>query len=107
MTTLPLPAPMDPTSTLTALGGLVVICTGVLITFLRGISTVQTTQGERLVRIETTLTGATGDNGLVGEVKQVRGRQHRLMNDMHTVFGKLGLDSMERRTGYDRREDEA
>ena len=103
--TLPIPVPVDPTTALQALGALVVICAGILTTQIRAMAAKQTDHGEKLVRIETTLTGQAGDNGLVGDMRQVRARQHRLMNDMHTVFGKLELDTLERRTGYDRREE--
>lgn len=69
-----------------------------------GVSETQDKQGERLVRIETILTGADGSNGLNGDVKQLRARSHAQGDALHTVNGKLQehefrLDAIERRHG--------
>jgi hypothetical protein len=44
-----------------------------------------------LVRLETILTGASGDNGLVSEVGRLRQKQHGLVNDVHGLKGEHSL----------------
>lgn len=61
-------------------------------------------QKSALVRIETLLTGANGDNGLVGDVKALRKRSHDHGDSLNVVSGKvelvtLRLDTLERRVG--------
>ncbi len=61
-------------------------------------------QRSQLVRIETLLTGANGDNGLVGDMKTQRQRTHTIANDINTVKGQLALhelrvEAVERRVG--------
>lgn len=57
-----------------------------------------------LTRIEVILTGANGENGLVGDMKQQRERTHALANDVNTIRGtqalhELRLDEWDRRQG--------
>lgn len=47
--------------------------------------------GERLVRIETVLTGPTGDNGIVSEVRSLREARHANANAIHAVRGELDV----------------
>lgn len=65
-------------------------------------------QKSQLVRIETILTGANGDNGLVGDVKALRTRTHDLANGVNALGGTLTihamrLDEWDRRDGPDDR----
>lgn len=60
------------------------------------------------VQLVTILTGANGDNGINGDVKQLRARSHTQGDDLHTVFGRLDvvdlrLDTLDRRVGPDDR----
>ena len=41
--------------------------------------------------LSTVLTGQNGDNGIMGEVKHLRSRQHDLANEVHTVHGRVDL----------------
>jgi len=43
----------------------------------------------KLVRIETILTGATGENGLNGEVKKLRERTHEIADQAQAVLTKV------------------
>jgi hypothetical protein len=77
---------------LSALGTLIVICLGVVISLLRGLVATSGRHEKTFSRFETILTGPTGDNGVCGDVKAVRAVVHDLGDDMQFVFLKLGVE---------------
>lgn len=56
-----------------------------------------------LVRIETILTGARGDNGLVGDVRNLHERQHAFADRLASHDGRLDLHD-QRLQEYERRQ---
>lgn len=99
---------MDTISATQVLSGLSTLVGGVVVLMLRALSAKLTSHGEDLARIGVTLTGASGDNGLVGDVKQLRSRSHELGDRQNTTAGKveiltMRLDTLDRRVGPDDR----
>lgn len=47
--------------------------------------------GKAITRMETILTGVNGDNGIAGEVRQLRERSHKHGNEIHRVLGRVDL----------------
>jgi hypothetical protein len=91
-----------------ALGALAVMGLGVIIRQLSNLNGKANAQGERLVRVETVLTGANGSNGLSGDVKHLKATTHRHGEDLHEVRGKMQvyeiqLEALDRRNGPDDR----
>jgi hypothetical protein len=77
---------------LAALGGLTLVCAGVIIRILMGQSALLRDHGEKLVRLTTILTGPNGDNGINGEVWSLHEAVEELRSDMAAVFQSLGWD---------------
>lgn len=66
----------------------------------------QATQGKTLVRIETALFGAQGDNGLNGDMKDMKAWRHKEGNRRHSILARLfrleehnGLEPMPTQAG--------
>lgn len=93
---------MDTISATQVLSGLSVICAGVVITLLRGLNAKSTKHDEAFARIEALLTGANGDNGVIGDVKQLRQRSHDLGASVQNILFRVGALE-DRRTGPDDR----
>lgn len=47
-----------------------------------------------VAKMATTLTGATGDNGVVGDVKALRDRAHAQANDLHALMGRADITDL-------------
>ncbi len=99
--------PSDFNST-AVLGAGTLLIAGVLITLLQGIKKQQGAHDVKLARIETILTGATGDNGLAGDVKGLREKAHQQGDALHTLRGEMQvyeirLTEIDRRHGPDDR----
>ena len=93
---------MDTISATQVLSGLSVLCAGVVITLLRGLNAKSTKHDEAFARIEALLTGANGDNGVIGDVKSLRARSHELGSQMQSILFRVGALE-DRRTGPDDR----
>ena len=90
---------MDTISATQVLSGLTLVCATVVIGMLNRMSKRSAEHDAAFARLEALLTGASGDNGLVGDVKQLRERSHTLGEKMqHVVFRLAVLE--------DRRSDE-
>lgn len=82
-------------------GGLASLLLTIAVAQLRSQGKTQTEQGQRLIRIETVLTGADGTNGLNGDVKQLK--EWRQEVDEHALPRRV--TALERRWGpEDRRQ---
>lgn len=82
---------MDTITAAQILSGLSVLCAGVVIAMLRALNKKSAEHDAAFARIETLLTGATGDNGVVGEQKLQRERLHTLSNKQQATSGKLDM----------------
>lgn len=94
---------MDTISATQILSGLSVLCAGVVIALLRGLSAKSAKHDEAFARIEALLTGANGDNGIVSDVKQLRSRSHELGASLQSVLFRVGALEERRNGPEDRR----